>query len=661
MLFSRFVRLAQSPRLLTLSVIIVNYNVKYFLEHCLYSVEKALGGMEAEVIVIDNNSTDGSLDFLQCRFQWVKFIAAGRNLGFARACNEGLRHSSGAYVLFLNPDTIVAEESFKKSIDFFEHNSDCGALGVRMIDGAGHFLKESKRAFPSPLTSFYKLIGLGRIFPRSRVFGRYHLGHLDAGAIHRVDVLAGAYLMVRRSVLDEVGSFDEKFFMYGEDVDLSYRIQQAGYGNYYFPGTTIIHFKGESTRRGSLNYVRMFYNAMSIFVKKHYGGTKAGIFNASIQVAIWLRALVAGLAKLIGRTGLGVFDAFLILLSFFLVKEVWTRFFKTDLVFPDRLLMFSIPLFTGVYLATAYYAGLYDRFYKSRTIVRASSIAIAAVLIVYGLLPEDLRFSRVVVFAGALLATFFIWMQRWFLHQAGWLPKAAGDRPKPYILVAATPEEYGETVGFLRQAGLENKVIGRVSVNGNGGDFVTTLPVLDQSAQMLDAREMIFCAGKLSYAEIIQHVQNINGNLTVRFHAFGAKSIVGSDASDASGHTLAVDSEFNLDKPSNRRLKRMLDVLVALLLLGTAPLQWIGGGKFSGRMANAWKVLTARRTWVGYLQPGERLPRLRPGVLTHNGPRKVDVSLPQGSLQQMDYWYARNYDPVLDLKTIIRNYRWLGQ
>ena len=272
-----------------ISVIIVNYNVKHFLEQCLYSVQKALLGVVSEVVVIDNNSTDNSLSYLQPRFPGIEFIRNSENLGFAKACNQGLARAKGEFVLFLNPDTILPENCIKKCIAFLQQHPDAGALGVRMLDGRGKFLKESKRSFPSPLTSLYKLFGLAKLFPRSRTFSRYHLGFLDENQNHEVDVLAGAFIMARTSIMKSTGGFDETFFMYGEDVDLSYRIQKAGHKNYYFAETCIIHFKGESTRKASMNYVRMFYTAMSLFVHKHYGGSRAGIFN------FWFQSLIAAI------------------------------------------------------------------------------------------------------------------------------------------------------------------------------------------------------------------------------------------------------------------------------------------------------------------------------------------------------------------------------
>ena len=215
-----------------LSVIIVNYNVKYFLEQCLCSVLKACTDIETEIFVVDNNSTDGSRPFLEPLFPSVNFIWNDSNAGFAKANNQAVVKATGGHILFLNPDTIVPEDCFEKCLEFFKANPLAGALGVHMIDGSGKFLQESKRAFPSPLTSFYKLTGFTGLFPQSKIFAKYYLGHLSEKENHEVDVLAGAFMMLPRGVINKTGSFDEQFFMYGEDVDLSYRVQQAGFKNF---------------------------------------------------------------------------------------------------------------------------------------------------------------------------------------------------------------------------------------------------------------------------------------------------------------------------------------------------------------------------------------------------------------------------------------------
>ena len=279
-----------------LSVIIVNYNVKYFLEQCLCSLKAALTNIDAEVLVIDNCSADGSIAYLQPYFPNVIFIQNKINEGFAKANNKALQLARGEYILFLNPDTILAEDTLQQCIDFCNKQEDAGAVGVHMIDGAGVFLPESKRAFPSPLVSFYKLAGLASLFPTSKIFNQYGLGFLSNHAVHEVDVLAGAFMMVRKSVLDTTGGFDEQFFMYAEDIDLSYRIRKAGYKNYYLGDVIVIHFKGESTKKGSLHYVRIFYEAMRLFVKKHYNGGGAWVVSKGLYAGILLRQMIAALA-----------------------------------------------------------------------------------------------------------------------------------------------------------------------------------------------------------------------------------------------------------------------------------------------------------------------------------------------------------------------------
>lgn len=257
--------------------------------------------INGEIIVFDNNSRDDSFRFFENRFQDVNFIWSKKNIGFGKANNNALKSATGEYILFLNPDTIVPEDCFEKCISFIDSKKNNVALGIKMIDGFGNFLKESKRGFPAPITSFYKLSGLSKLFPHSKIFAKYHLGYLTENENHKVDVLAGAFMMIPKKIIEVVGSFDEDFFMYGEDIDLSFRIQKAGFKNYYFAGSTIIHFKGESTKKGSINYVKMFYKAMSVFVKKHYGSRQSGIFSFFIHIAIFMRASLAAGSRLIKR------------------------------------------------------------------------------------------------------------------------------------------------------------------------------------------------------------------------------------------------------------------------------------------------------------------------------------------------------------------------
>ena len=281
-----------------LSIIIVNYNVKYFLAHCLLSVLYASKNSQVEVFVVDNMSQDGSVEMVKEKFPWVILIANEENIGFAKANNQAVELSTGKYILYLNPDTIVPEDCFEKCIAYMDAHEKVGALGCRLIDGKGIFLPESKRGFPTAQAAFFKISGLSSIFKKSTFFNQYHLGFLSEHETNEVDVLVGCFMFCRKTVIDEVGSFDEEYFMYGEDIDLSYKIKQAGFSNVYFPETTVIHYKGESTKKGSLNYVKMFYQAMIIFAKKHFKNSQKGLFVMLIQFAIYLRAMLAFVTRI---------------------------------------------------------------------------------------------------------------------------------------------------------------------------------------------------------------------------------------------------------------------------------------------------------------------------------------------------------------------------
>lgn len=253
-----------------LSIVIVNYNVKLLLEACLNSVLQACKGLNTEIFVVDNQSTDESEIYLPPRFPMMHFNWLKENKGFAVACNIGWKQSTGRFVLFLNPDTVIPEDALRKCLDFMDKQADCGALGVRMVNSEGVFLRESKRGFPGLRNSFCKMAGLTNLFPHSALFAGYYLGHLPEMKTNPVDVLSGAFMLMSRELLEKIGGFDERYFMYGEDIDLSYQIRLAGYHNYYFPEVTIIHHKGASTNKRSRKYFDHFYGAMVLFVNKYY-------------------------------------------------------------------------------------------------------------------------------------------------------------------------------------------------------------------------------------------------------------------------------------------------------------------------------------------------------------------------------------------------------
>ena len=651
-----------------LSVIIVNYNVKHFLEQCLFSVQKACLDIEAEIIVADNNSTDGSRAFLEPAFPRVKFIWNTENVGFAKANNQALAMAGGAYILFLNPDTILAEDAITKCLQFFTRNRSVGAVGIQMIDGSGNFLKESKRAFPSPLTSLYKLTGLTRLFPHSKRFARYHLGHLSENENHEVDVLAGAFMMIPKKVLDEIGNFDERFFMYGEDVDLSFRIQQATcaetgerYKIYYFAESTIIHFKGESTKRGSLNYVRLFYKAMNLFVKKHYSGSKAGIFIFFIQTAIIIRACFSALGNLLKKIGLPILDAGIILTSFWLTKFLWGMYIRQEVNYSPNILFIGFPAFTAIFLIAAYYSGLYDKGYKQSQLIRSTGIAALVLLSVYALLPESIRFSRGIMVLGILLAFVLMNVMRRLFIRLDYLETGNESEERRQTIVVSGEKDFIAITEILKKAGLDKRVLGRV--NNYEEDASVSLGSIEQLPKLVikyPVKEIIFCENGLTYKEILHSIKGLPAGVRNKFHASGSKSIIGSDSRNESGDYVSTIKKYNLARPINQRNKRLLDIFVAIFFILTFPVHIFLQKKPLRFFKHAFLVLLKQRTWIGYAGKAPGLPALLSPVLTSTSLPAALNELPAASLYSADEWYASSYSAMLDLQKIRRGYKYLS-
>jgi GT2 family glycosyltransferase len=294
---------------MTLSVIIVNYNVRRFLENALASIFRALEGIDGEVFVVDNASVDGSAEMVKTKFPRVCLIESSENVGFARANNIALRRARGEFMLLINPDTVVQEDTFHVMLKFFRDVPDAGLAGCKILNPDGTFQLPCRRSFPTPWVAFTKIFGLSSLFPKSRLFGRYNLTYLDEEETYRVEALGGAFMMVRREAYEKAGGLDESFFMYGEDLDWCYRISKAGFNVYYVHATKIIHFKGESTKRSDIDEISLFYQAMQLFVRKHFNRSRAVLFFLNLGIVI--RGTAASLARLVRPLQLAVPDAFL--------------------------------------------------------------------------------------------------------------------------------------------------------------------------------------------------------------------------------------------------------------------------------------------------------------------------------------------------------------
>lgn len=284
-------KIASQYRAVDISIVIVSYRVRYFLEQTLRAAQEALTGLSGEIIVVDNNSADGTMEFVKPRFPDVRFIENKENVGFGRANNQAIMQAQGEFTVILNPDTIITPACLQEPLQFMRSHPGCGATGLHMVNGQGRFLPESKRGFPTPWVSFCKIFGLSRLFPHSPLFAKYHLRYLSEHEAHRVDILSGAFMLCRTKLLQELGGFDPDFFMYGEDIDLSYRLLKGGWQNWYLP-YDIVHYKGESTQKSSFRYVHTFYQAMLIFFRKHYSHLSI-LITLPVSIAIYAKATIA--------------------------------------------------------------------------------------------------------------------------------------------------------------------------------------------------------------------------------------------------------------------------------------------------------------------------------------------------------------------------------
>jgi GT2 family glycosyltransferase len=633
-----------------LSVVIVSYKVRYFLEQALLSVRRAAQGLRVEVFVVDNYSGDGSVEMVREKFPEVRVIANRDNPGFAKANNQAIRQAQGEYVLLLNPDTVVQEDTFRKCLDFMGAHPDAGSLGVRMIDGSGKFLPESKRGFPSPWVAFCKAFGLSALWPGSPIFNRYYLGFLDEHSTHEVEVLAGAFMLLRHDVLLETGLLDEDFFMYGEDIDLSYRIVLAGYKNYYLPSTTIIHYKGESTRKSSINYVKAFYQAMIIFARKHFSGGQAAAFVLLLHAAIYLRAMVTVVSNIFRKAWLPLTDAALMAGGLLVIKNFWAVYHFRSPGYFDKpeFYYLNMPLYVAVWLAGIYLSGGYDDTEGGiRRLTRgilASTIVVAAI---YGFLPADLRFSRAILLMGAawaLLATLGLRVLVHFLRHRNLL--VGLEKVKNMVIVGSEAE--GErALQLIREAGVQKNFIGFVGPDAQTlpDRYLGSVEVLGDLVHIYRINEVIFCSNDVSARSIMHWMTALGGSVEIKILPERSLGIIGSHSPNTPGELYTIDVRFQIDTPMNRRNKRLFDLWTCLLLLPALPFSFFFRKNVVRLTGNWFRVLTGRLTWVGYYggkSLSEDLPALKKSVL-HPLDGLHSVQVDERTAQRLNFLYAKDY------------------
>ncbi len=639
-----------------LSIVIVNYNVKYFLEQCLESVygsdltlkETPGEELQLEVYVVDNASVDGSVEMVREKFPQVHLIANQDNVGFARANNQALRICRGDLMLLLNPDTVVEHDTFGKCADFYATHPDCGGLGVKMINGEGTFLKESKRGFPSPAASFYKMSGLIRLFPHSRRIAAYYMGHLSDDETHRIDILPGAYLMISRAALEKVGLLDESYFMYGEDIDFSWRIKLEGFDNYYYPDTRIIHYKGESTKRGSMNYVYTFYNAMAIFVKRYFSGSNAKFFNLLLHLAIWGRATIAWMKRVVQAVALPVADFAVAFAGFWGLKQLWATYWAANIhYYPPQYTWVVIPCYILLLMLCSWLYGGYEKPVKPLRIVKGMVVGTAALLVFYSLLNESQRYSRALLLLGCgwtLLSTLGIRGVLSLLHWPGYDLRPRSLRRCVIVGGKEESARVGQLYESLGSAQIEHII-----------DSLPDSQKLNDTIHIYHADEVIFCSKDIPVQQIISlmtELSKLPSRRQVEYKIVPSDSdfIIGSNSIN-SPEDLYAEELHTIVSPLNRRNKRLLDIISALLLILLSPiLFWFQHGK-KHYFVHCWNVLMGKNTWVGTQGHETRPGIFGPEHAVSSHPKQLSAELKQ----RLHLRYLRNYKLSTDLQILTKN------
>lgn len=648
-----------------LSVIIVNYNVQYYLEQVLYSVYKAsknLAQNSVEIWVVDNASKDGSVKMVKEKFPEVQLIANDKNVGFSKANNQAIAQAQGKYVLLLNPDTIVQEDTFEKCIAFMEDHPDAGGLGIKMIDGKGHFLPESKRGLPTPQVSMYKMLGLHRFFPKSAKFNKYYMGNLPNDQNHEIEVLSGAFMFMRKSVLDKIGYLDKDFFMYGEDIDLSYRITLAGYKNYYLSETQILHYKGESTKKSSINYVMTFYEAMLIFANKHFQNKYSFWFRTFIKSAVYGRAFLAILKRFWNKFGLAILDILIMLLVVLLVKDYWEnnhRWIKTK--YPITFYTVALPAYLSIWSLSLWLSGCYQKKYKIGNIIKAiltGTMFIATLTFFF----KQYAFSRMIILMSTLGVISVITLSRYVKVWIQYRNFKVLENTPTHIAVVASEMNY-EKIRAKFSHYTQNAVwVGSIMPGTqNSSEKINTIK---NWAEVYQVDELIFCAEDLSNQEIFDCMQAMKDK-NIKFHIVPLHSdyLIGSNSVFTEEDLFHSKINFEIESIQNKVFKRMTEFFIALLIVLLSPIFWLIQKRKKYFFYNIGSVFIGKKHFVGYSTNGNnRLPKLKRSILSPADKLSdaVQKNINEEQKFRLDYRYALEYTVSMDIEIILKNLNRLG-
>ena len=646
-----------------LSIIIVNYNVKEFLQNLLHSIEKASSNIVKEIIVIDNASDDGSVEVIKEKFPSVNLLENKINVGFGKANNQGLAIAKGKYILFINPDCIVSEDTLDKMISFFESHPDCGLAGCKILNSDGTLQLACRRSFPGPWTSFTKVTGLSNIFPNSKIFARYNLTYLDENKTYEVDAVSGSFMMIRKEVYEKTGGFDELFFMYGEDLDLCYRVQKNDYKVFYVHDTQIIHYKGESTKRSNLDETKLFYDAMHLFVKKHLSSFP--LVELILRSAIGFRKIFAFL----GKRKLSLYTAFTDFIIFDLSLFAAETFYKsiTEWVGFDPnayLIIYTVPALIHIFVAIL--VGVYRK--DEVSVLRNFGAIITSFLILTSatFFFKQYAFSRAVVLIAfilfLILSTLFRILLK-LIFKVG--IKLDGALNRRTVIVGTDDEAVMIAEKIKSQKADLHSFIGLIGkTHSEIGKQVNDFKVIGSTGNIKNVfsekkiNEVIFSSEEISYADMMSIVSaSKNNNIDFKIVGSDRNFVIGKSSVSMLDDIPLVEVNYNISNPTVQTIKLMFDYILALTVLFSIYPFIYFTTKLSGKETDFRKfvlsvpsVISGKNSFVGPKKPltfeNEVL-----GKAGLTGLWYIDEGTFTDS-QKLDFYYVKNQNIWLDLEIL---------
>lgn len=639
-----------------------------YLTLCLDSVHNAIHGMQAEVIVVDNASDDESLRIIKEKFPQVLLIANEKNVGFSKANNQAYLIAKGKYIHYLNPDTIIPEDYYQKHLEFMANNPDAGAVGPRLIDGKGKYAMDAKKAFPSFWVSVSKVLGFSKLFPSSPIFNRYYAANVGEFETAVVDIISGCCMFIRRDAIELAGGpFDEQYFMYCEDVDLCHRINQTKYQNYYFPETDVLHFKGESTRKLTFSYMKIFYEAHAKFVKKYYPARLGILYNTALKSILVCRNVFSVFKYIFASFKIFLLDIIILSASLYFFAKYWfSEIAKFDSAQFDSILFIdTIPVYIIIWMLMLFLNGAYDKPYSLFRTGRGMVMGTLVVLAIYGLMPIDYRFSRGVMVFSGMTSTLVMILARTVFAFLGIIKLVPRGKNEYKAVVIGQGEKFEQAKQLLLKRHYPLEVVGNVSTDQRNllPTAIGTLNQLPALQQIFGISECVFINKSISYKALLAAMQTKVNKVNYKFLSLEDVWLLGSNTDNQYFQESAFQHKYNIITNQQKRNKRLLDIIIAVLLLIISPVYYLWVPDSRSIFINIKDVLLGNKTWVSYRQViglQNALPVIKQGILLpFNMSNMLDIA--DINIDYLLYKYAKDYSYLDDVTIIWKNLKLLGK